>query len=77
MSTLEQMLAALVNGESIDITPRTRVETFLKNCVDACGCGGLPIPRTRVEALLYELADKISENADGSALVEEYLLKTY
>ena len=63
MSKIEEMLSALLNGEKVDIVPRSRKELFLKNCVDGCGCVGLPTPRSRSEVLLYELADKINKSS--------------
>jgi hypothetical protein len=60
MSRYEELLNALVNGEPTDIVPRSRLEAYLKNCCDACGCDGLPTPRSRAEVLLYQLAEKLA-----------------
>lgn len=60
MSTLEQLLTALLNGEQVDIEPRSRIEQYLKNCCDKCGCDNLPTPRSRVEILLYQLAEQLA-----------------
>lgn len=69
MSTLEKMLSALVNGEELEVVPRSRKELFLKNCVEGRGADGLPTPRSRVEVLLYALAQKMA-GADNSTLVK-------
>lgn len=60
MSREEDMLTALINGDTVNITPRSRMEQYLKNCVEGCGCDGLPTPRSRAEALLYALAEKMA-----------------
>lgn len=58
MSNAEKLLQALLNGETVDFEPKSRFEQYLKNCIDRCGCDGLPTPRTRAEALLHQLAEK-------------------
>lgn len=59
MSNIEQMLNALINGETIDIEPQSRVEQYLLNCIEECGCENLPEPISRIDALLYSLAEKL------------------
>lgn len=66
MSEFERLLTALLNGESADITPKSRMEKFLKNCVDKCGCDDLPTPRTRGEVLLYQLAEQMASGGGSS-----------
>ena len=65
MSRTEQLLTALLNGETVDIKPRSRLEQYLKNCCDKCGCDGLPKPRARVEILLYQLAEQLAGGSSG------------
>ena len=65
MTDIEKLLIALLNDETIDFTPKTRTEAYLKNCCDACGCEGLPTPITRQDALLYELAEKLAGGGGG------------
>lgn len=60
MSNIEQMLVALINGETINIYPQSRVEKYLLNCIEECGCENLPEPISRIDVLLYTLAEKIS-----------------
>lgn len=56
-----QLLAALVNGESVDdFVPTSRMEAYLKNCCLACGCDGLPAPISTTDALLYRLAEQLA-----------------
>lgn len=66
-SNIEEMLEALLNGETTDIVAQTRIEKYLKACCEKCGCGGLPVPESRVDSLLYALAD---EMAHGDITVE-------
>lgn len=66
MSNTEALLQALLNGETVDFEPKTRIEQYLKNCCDMCGCDGLPAPRTNVDALLYALADKLANGGSSS-----------
>lgn len=66
MARTEDLYTAMLNGEATDITPRSRKEQFLKNCCDKCGCEGLPMPRTREEALLYRLAEQMAGSGGGT-----------
>lgn len=59
-SRVETLLNALIKGETIDFEPQSRMEEYLKNCINKTGVEGLPTPQSRVDALLYSLADKLS-----------------
>ena len=61
-SRIEMLLNALINGETIDFEPQSRMEAYLKNCINNTKTEGLPPPESRVDALLYKLA----ENGSGS-----------
>jgi hypothetical protein len=65
MSEFENLLMKLLNGETADIIPQSRVEQYLKNCCDKCGCDGLPTPQTRAEALLYQLSEQLAGGGGG------------
>lgn len=69
-SRYEKLMEALVNGETADIVPRSRAEAALKNCIEGCGCDGLPEPNSRSEAYLQALAQKMA--GGGGATVPEY-----
>ena len=64
-SRLETLLNAVINGETIEFTPRSRMEEYLKNCINKAGIDGLPDPRSRADALLYMLAENISSSGSG------------
>lgn len=72
MSRIEEFLTALLNGETTKIKPRSRAEQYLKNCVEGCGCEGLPAPKSRLDALLYSLADKLSGSGGGGNTEADY-----
>lgn len=59
-SRVETLLNAVINGETIDFNPQSRMEEYLKNCINKAGTEGLPAPQSRVDALLYRLAETIS-----------------
>ena len=59
-SRAEELLTALINGEEVEIEPRSRAEKYLNNCIKKCGCDDLPTPRTRIEALYYQLAEQLA-----------------
>ena len=65
MSRTEEMLTAIIEGKTVDFEPRSRAEQYLKNCIDKCGCDGLPAPRSRMEALLYELSEELANGGGG------------
>lgn len=69
-SRYEKLMEAFVNGETADIVPRSRAEAALKNCIEGCGCDGLPEPKSRTEAYLQALAQKMA--GGGGATVAEY-----
>lgn len=57
-SRIEKLLTALLNGDSVeDFKPRSRAEHYLKNCILKIGVEGLPDPQSRLDALLYQLAE--------------------
>lgn len=55
-----------MSNEVENLTPRSRMEAYLKNCCLACGCDGLPAPITTTDKLLYHLAQTVA-NAGGGA----------
>ena len=62
---IETLLNAVINGDTIEFTPRSRMEEYLKNCINKAGIEGLPDPRSRADALLYMLAENISSGGSG------------
>ena len=56
-SRTEELLEALVTGETSDVKPQSRVEAILKKMVDEESTEDLGPPQSRVEALLMELAE--------------------
>lgn len=69
-SRIETLLNALINGETIDFAPQSRMEEYLKNCINKAGTEGLPSPQSRVDALLYRLAEVVAA-AGGGKLQEK------
>lgn len=70
MSRYELLLDKLIKGETADIIPRSRAEQALLNCIDKCGCEGLPTPRSNAEAYLQALAEQIKEGGSDGKLTE-------
>lgn len=62
---VDELLAALLNGETADITPQSRVEAYLKVLVDGSGTDGLPAPQSSAEAYLYALAENGMSGGGG------------
>ena len=69
MSKSEKLLNAILND---DATPNveiiSRIDKYLSACCDKCGCEGLPTPITRIDHLLYELAEKLKTTTGGNKL---------
>lgn len=63
MSRNEELLQALINDSTVDIKPQSRAEAYLKACCNCEGTDCLPVPISRNDVLLYELAEKISEES--------------
>ena len=72
-SRIEMLLNALINGETIDFEPQSRMEAYLKNCINNTKTEGLPPPESRVDALLYKLAENGSgtDTSDATATAED------
>lgn len=70
-SRVETLLNALINGETIDFTPQSRMEEYLKNCINKSGVEDLPAPQSRVDALLYKLAEAIASGGGDDILREK------
>lgn len=68
-SRTEELIEALLNGTTVDFTPQSRVEAILKSAVNGMGTSDLPDPNSRIEALLYRLAEVIGNG--GVAPVDE------
>ena len=62
---VETLLNAIINGETIDFNPQSRMEEYLKNCINKTGVEGLPTPQSRMDALLYRLAETIASGGGG------------
>lgn len=62
-SRIETLLNALINGETITgFKPQSRAEECLLAAVNKSGTEGLPDPQSRLDALLYLLADMMPES---------------
>lgn len=60
---IDELLSKLLNGETADITPQSRIEAYLKALVDGSGTDGLPAPQSSFETNLHALV----ENGSGTA----------
>lgn len=58
-SRTENQLNALLNDTTAEVDLISRVDKYLSACCEACGCEGLPEPISRIDHLLYELAEKL------------------
>lgn len=72
-SRIEMLLNALINGETIDFEPQSRMEAYLKNYINNTKTEGLPPPESRVDALLYKLAENGSgiDTSDATATASD------
>lgn len=71
-SRIEELLQTLLNGDTIeDFVPQSRSEAYLKNCILKNGVEDLPTPQSRMDALLYSLAEEIPEWSGGGLLYAE------
>lgn len=64
MSDVDEMLTALANSEGSAVEPNTRIEQFLKACIDG-DTSELPEPISEIEKLLAQVAEKIGGGDDG------------
>ena len=55
---VDELLSKLLNGETSDITPQSRIEAYLKALVDGSGTDGLPTPQSSSEAYFYALVEQ-------------------
>lgn len=79
MTDFEKLVTALLNGESVTITPNTDFERYLIACIEGSGTEGLPTPNSRMDVLLYQLAEKIGNGDIGVAPADgtqTYILRT-
>ena len=65
-SKIEELIKKLLNCESIeDFIPHSRSEAYLKAAILRSGTENLPYPASRLDVLLYDLTDKISDSLYG------------
>ena len=65
-SRIEELIKKLLNCESIeDFVPKSRSEAYLKAAILRSGTEDLPYAASRLDALLYDLTDKISDSLYG------------
>lgn len=70
MSRYEELLDCLIKGETANIEPRSRMEQVLLNCIEKCGCDGLPSPKSRAEAYLQALAEQMKGGGSDGSVTE-------
>lgn len=69
MTNTEKMLQAILNDTSADDAEIiSRVDEYLSACCKKSGCSGLQAPITRIDKLLYELAEKLKGTTGGNKL---------
>lgn len=74
-SKIEELFKRLLNCESIeDFVPQSRSEAYLKAAILRSGTENLPYPASRLDALLYDLTDKISNSLHGYKTQEKIVI---
>lgn len=66
-SRTEVLLKALINGESVEHEPQSRIEKALVACLNKSGSGDLPEPQSRTETLLHLLAEDMANGGSGGS----------
>lgn len=69
-SKTELFLNALLEDETVEVDLISKVDYYLHACCEGCGCEGLPEPTSRVDELLYQLAEKLSHGGGGAGFVD-------
>lgn len=58
MSREEELLQAIIDGETVTVEPQSRMEAYLKAIANNSGVTGLPDPQSRSDALMYRIAEQ-------------------
>lgn len=58
MSNEEELLQAILDGETVTIDPQSRMEAYLKAIANNSGVTGLPDPQSRSDELMYQIAEQ-------------------
>lgn len=69
MSNMEEMLSAIVEGETITAEPQCRTEQFLKALANGEGTENLPEPNCRVEEYYKRMVEKGMDRPDQTKTV--------
>lgn len=73
LSRNEELIQALLDGQTLsDFVPRSRMEAYLKACINKTGVDNLPTPISRLDILLLELTSVL---AQGSTPVKSSIAK--
>lgn len=77
-SRIEDLIEALLNGGTVDFDPHSRIEEYLQSCIKGAGTDGLPVPMSRLDILLYQLAAKLSGSGGVQPIddTQTYILVT-
>ena len=70
MSRIEILFKKLLNGETADIKPQSRIEKGLLRCINKSGIEGLPAPESRCEAYIQALAKQMEGGGGNGSLSE-------
>lgn len=65
MTDFEKLVTALLNGETVTITPNTDFERYMLACINGTGTDGLPVPNSVMDILLYQLVEKMAGSVSG------------
>lgn len=66
-SNIEKLLKTLLNGDALpsDFIPRSRAEAYLKACINKSGTSGLPTEQSRLDTLLIDLVEVLTNGSGG------------
>lgn len=64
-SRVEELISAFRSGGTVTFKPHSRMESYLIRCIEGGGTEGLPTPISRLDNLLYQLVEDVTNGEFG------------